>query len=170
MGFVTSAIFALNQNGVSASIFQMFSHGLVSGALFLCIGVLYERFHTRKFKNFGGLASKMPNFAILLMVFTMASAGLPATSGFVGEFLTIVSVYKKSFYYSLLIGLSVIFGALYMLYMYKKTMFGEGKQKILEIATDLNLKELFSLGILALLVIICGVYPAVIFKFIPVLF
>jgi NADH-quinone oxidoreductase subunit M len=170
MGFVTSAIFALNQNGVSASIFQMFSHGLVSGALFLCIGVLYERFHTREFKNFGGLASKMPNFAIVLMVFTMASAGLPTTSGFVGEFLTIVAVYQNSFYYSLLIGLSVIFGALYMLYMYKKTMFGKSNPKTFNTATDLNLVEIFSLGSLAILVIICGIYPSLIFAFIPNLF
>jgi NADH-quinone oxidoreductase subunit M len=170
MGFVTAGIFALNQDGISASIFQIFSHGVISGALFLCIGVLYERFHTRDFKNFGGLAKKMPNFAILLMIFTMASAGLPMTSGFVGEFLTIVAVYGTSILYSLLIGVSVIFGALYMLLMYKKTMFGEGMEATLKDAVDLTKTELLSLSVLAILTIVCGIYPDAIFRFVPILF
>jgi NADH-quinone oxidoreductase subunit M len=167
MGFVTAAIFSLNKNGLSAAIFQMFSHGLVSGALFLSIGVLYERLHTREFKNFGGIASKMPNFAMLLMVFTMASAGLPGTSGFVGEFLTIIATYKISIYYAGLIALSVIFGALYMLYMYKNTMFGVATNPEVAGLKDLSITELFSLGTLSILIIIFGVYPTVIFKFIP---
>jgi NADH-quinone oxidoreductase subunit M len=168
MGFVTAAIFSLNQDGISAAIFQMFSHGLVSGALFLCIGVLYERFHTREFKNFGGLARKMPNFAILLMIFTMASAGLPTTSGFIGEFLTIIALYDASFYYALFAGFSVIFGALYMLYMYKKTMLGQGREDVT--AVDLTYSEIFSLGLLAILVLLTGIYPKIIFKFVPILF
>ncbi len=170
MGFVTVAIFSMNQNGVVAGIFQMISHGFVSGALFLCIGVLYERLHTREFKNFGGIAKKMPNFAIVLMIFTMASAGLPATSGFVGEFLTIVAIYSKSFLYAFLVGLSVIFGALYMLYMYKKTMFGVGNEKTLSSLQDLTISEKISLFTLAILVLITGIYPTAVFKFIPVLF
>jgi NADH-quinone oxidoreductase subunit M len=168
MGFVTAAIFSLTQTGITASIFQMFSHGIVSGALFLCIGVLYERFHTREFKNFGGLAAKMPNFAILLMIFTMSSAGLPMTSGFVGEFMTIVAVYSKSIFYSFGVGLSVIFGAVYMLYMYKKTMFGKLNTQH-SIINDLTKTEIISLSSLAIITIVSGIYPTIITKFVPII-
>ena len=168
MGFVTAGIFSLNQNGISAAIFQMFSHGLVSGALFLCIGVLYDRLHTREFSKFGGIAKRMPNFAILLMVFTMASAGLPATSGFVGEFMVILAVYKVSIYYAFLVALSVIFGALYMLYMYKNTMFGVAKNPEVSQLEDLKASELFSLSSLALMVIAFGIYPSFILQFFQV--
>ena len=167
MGFVTAGIFALNQNGASAGIFQMFSHGLVSGALFLSIGVLYERLHTREFVKFGGIAKKMPHFAIVLMVFTMASAGLPTTSGFVGEFMAILSVFKVSKIYAFLITLSVIFGALYMLYMYKNTMFGISKNSEIESILDLTIIEKISLYFLAILIIIFGMFPSLILRFVP---
>jgi NADH-quinone oxidoreductase subunit M len=167
MGFVTAGIFSLNQIGISASVFQMFSHGIVSSALFLCIGVLYERLHSRNFKDFGGITKKMPSFAIVLMVFTMSSAGLPATSGFIGEFMTIVSVYQKSFYFSLAIAFSVIFGALYMLYMYKKTMFGKASNPEIAHLKDLTKYEKFSLYSLSIITIGTGVYPNSILKFVP---
>ena len=167
MGFVTAGIFSLNQNGISAAVFQMFSHGLVSGALFLSIGVLYERLHTREFAKFGGIAKKMPHFAIVLMVFTMASAGLPMTSGFVGEFMTIVAIYKISFYYALLIGLSIIFGALYMLYMYKNTMFGTAKNPEIATLSDITTSEKFSLYSLALLILVFGISPNLILQMVP---
>lgn len=170
MGFVTAGIFSLNQNGFTAGIFQMISHGLVSGGLFLCIGVLYERLHTREFANFGGIAKKMPNFAIALMILTMASAGLPTTSGFVGEFLTIIAVYQNSVYYSILIGLSVIFGALYMLYMYKKTMFGVSTNPEISTLQDLNKSENIYLFAISFLVILLGIYPTAIIKFLPIVF
>lgn len=166
MGFVTAGIFTLTQNGITAGMFQMLSHGLVSGGLFLSIGVLYERLHTREFADFGGIARKMPNFAVALMVLTMASAGLPTTSGFVGEFMAILSLYSRSFYYALIAGLSIIFGALYMLYMYKNTMFGKIQNKNVEALQDIKPSEAFNLYSIAILVIFFGVFPSLILKLI----
>lgn len=167
MGFVTAGIFSLTKEGISGAIFQMFSHGLISAALFLSIGVLYERLHTREFKQFGGIAKKMPNFAIMLMMFTMASAGLPGTTGFVGEFMVILGIYNKSFYYASLSGLSMIFGALYMLYMYKKTMFGKIINPAVQSIKDITLSEKISLYSLVLMVISFGIYPSLVLRIIP---
>lgn len=166
MGFVTAGIFSLTSNGITGAIFQMFSHGLISSGLFLSIGVLYERLHTRNFKDFGGIAKKMPKFAICLMVLTMSSAGLPATSGFIGEFITIISLYGKSFYYSLGTAFSVIFGALYILYMYKNTMFGIPNNTEINLLKDINKEEMFSLYSICFLVIIFGIYPNLIIQLI----
>lgn len=162
MGFVTLAIFTFKQQGIDGAIFQMISHGLVSGALFLCVGVVYERLHTREIKLFSGLTERMPKYALLFMVFTMGSVGLPATSGFVGEFLTFISAFQVNKIYAAFATTGVIFGAAYMLWLYRRIMFGELNKACAKL-DDLDCKEYFSLGILALLVIFFGLYPEAVF-------
>lgn len=168
MGYVTVSIFTFTQNGFAAAIFQMISHGIVSGALFLSIGVIYERLHTRDFINFGGITQKMPQFALLFMIFTMASAGLPGTSGFVGEFLAIVSVFKVSPVYGILTATGMVLGAYYILIMYKKTMFGVIKNDHIASISDITKTEKITLGVLCVLCIILGVYPQSILHIIPI--
>ena len=125
MGFVTLGIFTMTQQGIEGSIFQMISHGIVSAALFLCVGVVYERHHTRLINKYGGLVQIMPKYAIVFMVFTLGSIGLPGTSGFVGEFLILMGTFKKSFLVATIASLGVILVAAYMLWLYKRIIFGE---------------------------------------------
>ncbi len=163
MGYVTLGIFCFNQQGIDGAIFQMISHGLVSGALFLCVGVVYERQHTRELSDFGGLTERMPRYALLFMVFTMASVGLPATSGFVGEFITFMAAYQVSPFLAAFAATGVVFGAAYMLWLYRKVMFGELNPSCKNIR-DVNDREYISLTILAVLVILFGLQPNIIFS------
>ena len=159
MGFVTLGIFTMTQQGLEGSIVQMISHGLVSAALFLCVGVVYDRMHSRLIITYGGLVSAMPKYAILFMVFTLAAVGLPGTSGFVGEFLILMGVFQKSFLVAAIASLGVILGAAYMLWLYKRVIFGELINKDLLKMLDLNKSEIFILISLAIPVLFFGFYP-----------
>jgi NADH-quinone oxidoreductase subunit M len=163
MGFVTMGIFTATTQGVDGAIFQMLSHGLVSGALFLCVGVVYDRMHTREIAAYGGLANRMPIYAFCFMVFTMANVGLPGTSGFVGEFLTLLGAFKINTWVAFLATTGVILSAAYALYLYRRMIFGElDKPKLMNIA-DMNTREIAILVPLVFLVILFGVYPSPIF-------
>jgi NADH-quinone oxidoreductase subunit M len=159
MGFVTLGIFTMTQQGLEGSIVQMISHGLVSAALFVCVGVVYDRMHSRLIITYGGLVSPMPKYAILFMVFTLAAVGLPGTSGFVGEFLILMGVFQKSFLVAAIASLGVILGAAYMLWLYKRVIFGELINKDLLKMLDLNKSEIFILISLAIPVLFFGFYP-----------
>jgi len=159
MGFVTLGIFTMTQQGLEGSIVQMISHGLVSAALFLCVGVVYDRMHSRLIITYGGLVSVMPKYAILFMVFTLAAVGLPGTSGFVGEFLILMGAFQKSFLVAAIASLGVILGAAYMLWLYKRVIFGELINKDLLKMPDLNKSEIFILISLAIPVLFFGFYP-----------
>jgi len=159
MGFVTLCIFTMTQQGLEGSIVQMISHGLVSAALFLCVGVVYDRMHSRLIITYGGLVSPMPKYAILFMVFTLAAVGLPGTSGFVGEFLILMGAFQKSFLVAAIASLGVILGAAYMLWLYKRVIFGELINKDLLKMLDLNKSEIFILISLAIPVLFFGFYP-----------
>ena len=159
MGFVTLGIFTMTQQGLEGSIVQMISHGLVSAALFVCVGVVYDRMHSRLIITYGGLVSTMPKYAILFMVFTLAAVGLPGTSGFVGEFLILMGVFQKSFLVAAIASLGVILGAAYMLWLYKRVIFGELINKDLLKMLDLNKSEIFILISLAIPVLFFGFYP-----------
>jgi NADH-quinone oxidoreductase subunit M len=165
MGFVIMGIFSFTKQGIDGAIMQMISHGLVSAALFMCVGVIYERLHTKKISELGGIASKMPNFAILAMIFTMASVGLPGTSGFVGEFLTIVGLFKASKIYAIVATVGVVLGACYMLWLYKRVWFSEISNKNIESLKDIGVIDLVSLGVMAFLVILFGVMPNLILSY-----
>ena len=159
MGFVTLGIFTMTQQGLEGSIVQMISHGLVSAALFVCVGVVYDRMHSRLIITYGGLVSAMPKYAILFMVFTLAAVGLPGTSGFVGEFLILMGAFQKSFLVAAIASLGVILGAAYMLWLYKRVIFGELINKDLLKMPDLNKSEIFILISLAIPVLFFGFYP-----------
>jgi NADH-quinone oxidoreductase subunit M len=159
MGFGTLGIFTMTQQGLEGSIVQMISHGLVSAALFVCVGVVYDRMHSRLIITYGGLVSAMPKYAILFMVFTLAAVGLPGTSGFVGEFLILMGVFQKSFLVAAIASLGVILGAAYMLWLYKRVIFGELINKDLLKMLDLNKSEIFILISLAIPVLFFGFYP-----------
>jgi len=159
MGFVTLGIFTFTQQGLEGSIFQMISHGLVSAALFLSVGVIYERMHTRQISNYGGLVSVMPKYAIVLMVFTLGAVGLPGTSGFIGEFLILIGAFKKSFLVAAIASIGVILSAAYMLWLYKRVVFGEIKKNEIKKISDLNRAEIFILSFLVLTIIFFGFYP-----------
>jgi NADH-quinone oxidoreductase subunit M len=163
MGFVTMGIFAMNQEGVQGAIFQMLSHGLVSGALFLCVGVVYDRMHTREIAAYGGLVNNMPKYAVAFMVFTMANVGLPGTSGFVGEFLTLLGVFQVNTWVALFAATGVILSACYALWLYRKVIFGALTKESLEGLLDLSAREKAVLYPLIVLVIFFGVYPAPVF-------
>jgi NADH-quinone oxidoreductase subunit M len=163
MGFVTMGIFALNQEGIQGAIFQMLSHGLVSGALFLCVGVVYDRMHTREIAAYGGLVNNMPKYAVAFMVFTMANVGLPGTSGFVGEFLTLLGVFQVNTWVALFAATGVILSACYALWLYRKVIFGALTKESLEGLLDLSAREKAILYPLIVLVIFFGVYPAPVF-------
>ena len=160
MGFVTLGIFIFSAQGMEGAILQMVSHGFVSGALFLCVGVMYERVHSRQIADYGGVVNKMPVFAALFMLFAMANSGLPGTSGFVGEWLVILASMKVSFWYAALAGSTLVFGAAYTLWMYKRVVFGAVANHHIEELADINKREIFVLGVLALLVLGMGLYPA----------
>ena len=159
MGFVTLGIFTMTQQGVEGSIFQMISHGIISAALFLCVGVIYERMHTRRIKNYGGIVSVMPRYSILLMIFTLGALGLPGTTGFVGEFLILIGAFKDNFLVAVVASIGVILGAAYMLWLYKRVVFGELINKDLKNMVDLNKSELIILSSLALPSLYFGFYP-----------
>ncbi|QLK57899.1 complex I subunit 4 family protein [Ehrlichia ruminantium] len=157
MGFVTAGIFSFNEYGISGAIFQMISHGLISAALFFCIGMLYDRNHTLEISKYSGLAKVMPKFSIMFIFFTMASIALPGTSGFIGEFLSILGVFHYSKLFAALIATGVILGAVYMLFLSKEIIWGASNRCL--IVCDLNKNELFILIILATLVLVFGIYP-----------
>ena len=159
MGFVTLGIFTFTQQGLEGSIFQMISHGLVSAALFLSVGVIYERTHTRLISNYGGLVSVMPKYSVVLMVFTLGAIGLPGTSGFIGEFLILVGTFKKSFLVATIASLGIILAAAYMLWLYKRIIFGEILKNELKKMIDLNKSEIFVLSSLVFPIIFFGFYP-----------
>ncbi len=165
MGFVTLGIFTFTHQGLEGSIFQMISHGLVSAALFLSVGVVYDRMKTREIKNFGGLVNIMPKYSIMFMIFTLGALGLPGTSGFIGEFLILMGTFKKNFLVATIASVGVILGAAYMLWLYKRIIFGELLTSIKkEIMPDLKRDEIFILSSLAILILLFGFYPEPIIK------
>lgn len=160
MGFVTLGIFSLTLQAVSGSILQMISHGFVSAALFLCVGVLYDRLHTRDIERFGGLVKVMPLYSLLFMIFTLASVGLPGTSGFVGEFLVILGTFQTSSIFATLATLGIILGAAYSLWLYRRVVYGKLEHADLKGLPDLNSQERVTLGLLACAVLWMGIYPS----------
>jgi NADH-quinone oxidoreductase subunit M len=160
MGIVTAGIFTFNLQGMSGAIFQMLSHGVVSAALFLVVGVIYDRIHSRDIARYGGLADRMPNYALVFMVFALASCGLPGTSGFVGEFLVLVGTYKVSFWLSLLVSLGMILGIAYMLYLYRRVIFGRLTKDDLKAILDLSPREIAVFAPLILLTFWIGIAPS----------
>ena len=159
MGFVTLGIFTMTQQGIEGSIFQMISHGLVSAALFLCVGVVYDRLHTRLINRYGGLVSIMPKYAIVFMVFTLGALGLPGTSGFIGEFLVLMGAFKKNILVATIASLGVILGAAYMLWLYKRIVFGKLINEDVKKLVDLKRFEIVTLWLLVLPIIFFGFYP-----------
>ncbi len=159
MGYVTLGIFTITKQGLEGSIVQMISHGLVSAALFLCVGVVYDRIHSRLISTYGGVVSIMPKYAVFFMIFTLAAVGLPGTSGFVGEFLILMGAFKKSFLVATLASLGVILGAAYMLWLYKRVIFGKLLNKDLLKMLDLNKSEIFIFSFLAIPTLFFGFYP-----------
>jgi NADH-quinone oxidoreductase subunit M len=162
MGFVTLGIFTFNKYGLEGSIFQMISHGLVSAALFLCVGVLYDRLHTKEIKKFGGVVNIMPKYALIFLFFSMASIGLPATSGFVGEFAVLVGLFQVNKIFTAIASLGVILGAGYMLWLYARVVLGELTNKELSEVSDLDKRDMFMFIALVLAVLLLGIYPAII--------
>lgn len=160
MGFVTLGFFMFNDMSVQGGIVQMISHGFVSGAMFLCIGVLYDRMHSRQIADYGGVVNRMPKFAALFVLFSMANCGLPATSGFVGEFMVILGAVKFNFWIGMLAATALIFGAAYSLWMVKRVVFGAITNDHVAQLDDLGKREFFMLGVLAIAVIVMGLYPA----------
>lgn len=160
MGFVTLGMFIFNPLGMEGAMVQMISHGFISGAMFLCVGVLYDRVHSREISAYGGVTNTMPTFAAFAVLFAMANAGLPGTSGFVGEFLVILGALQENFWYAFLAALTLIFGAAYTLWMVKRVFFGEVGNQNVSALKDLNKREFLILAVLAVMVIGFGVYPA----------
>ena len=159
MGFVTLGIFTFNQQGMEGSIFQMISHGLISAALFLCVGVLYDRMHSRMINNYGGVVSYLPKFSFIFIIFALSALGLPGTAGFVGEFLILIGVFKKSFLIAILASTGVVFAAAYMLWLSKRVIFGEVKNNRIKELNDLNFSEKFILSILLITTLFFGFFP-----------
>ena len=160
MGFVTIGIFAMNQNGLDGAMFQMLSHGVVSAALFLCVGVVYDRLHTREIGRYGGLIKNMPKYALIFMVFMLASVGLPGTSGFVGEFLVLIGAYKVSTTFTAIASTGVVLGAAYMLFLYKRVVFGELTKPDVKAMKDVETREIAIFLPMIGLVFWMGVYPS----------
>ena len=159
MGFVTLGIFTIQQQGIEGSIIQMISHGLVAAALFLCVGVVYDRMHSRLINTYGGIVEIIPKYSVLFMLFTLAALGLPGTSGFIGEFLILMAAFKDNFLVAVIASLGVILGAAYMLWLYKSVVFGKLINKDLKKMVDLNNSEYFILIILAIPILFFGFYP-----------
>jgi NADH-quinone oxidoreductase subunit M len=159
MAIVTAGLFAFNQAGVEGAMMVMLGHGLVSGALFLCVGVIYDRLHTREIDRYGGLSINMPRYAVLFMLFTMASVGLPGTSNFVGEFLSLMGVYEASSWVALVCTTGIILGAAYMLYLYRRICYGNLVHDDARAMTDLSPRELVILVPIGVAVLWMGVYP-----------
>ncbi len=159
MGFVTMGIFAATTQGIAGSIFQMLSHGIVSGALFLSVGVVYDRVHTREIAAYGGLVNRMPFYAVAFMVFTLANVALPGTSGFIGEFLTLIGTFKVNIWVATLATTGTILSAAYALWLYRKVIFGVLDKPGLAAIKDLDYREVITLGPLAVLTIVFGFFP-----------
>jgi NADH-quinone oxidoreductase subunit M len=160
MGYVTMGIFTFSQQGIDGAIFQMLSHGIVSAALFLCVGVVYDRMHTREIDAYGGLADRMPIYATCFMVFTMANVGLPGTSGFIGEFLTLLSAFKANTWVALFATSGVILSAAYALWLYRRMIFGMLEKPSLRAITDMGPREIAVMAPLVVLTLLFGFYPA----------
>ncbi|MCL5775490.1 NADH-quinone oxidoreductase subunit M [Limibaculum sp. FT325] len=160
MGFVTMGIFAANQQGVDGAMFQMISHGFISGALFLCVGVIYDRMHTREIAAYGGLANRMPVYATVMMLFTMANVGLPGTSGFVGEFLTMAGTFQVSTWAAFGAATGVILSAAYALWLYRRVVFGDLIKQSLQTIADMDRREIAVMAPLVFFTILLGVYPS----------
>ena len=162
MGYVTMGIFAVNQQGIDGAIFQMISHGFISGALFLCVGVIYDRMHTRDIDAYGGLVNKMPVYALIFMFFTMANVGLPGTSGFVGEFLTLVGVFQANTWVALFAASGVILSAAYALWLYRRVVMGDLIKESLRSITDMTRRERLIFAPLVVMTLLLGVYPSLV--------
>jgi NADH-quinone oxidoreductase subunit M len=160
MGYVTMGIFAANQQGIDGAIFQMLSHGFISGALFLCVGVIYDRMHTREIDAYGGLVTRMPAYALIFMFFTMANVGLPGTSGFVGEFLTLMGVFQVNTWVALFATSGVILSAAYALWLYRRVVMGDLIKESLKSITDMGTRERVIFAPLVAMTLLLGVYPA----------
>jgi NADH-quinone oxidoreductase subunit M len=167
LGFFVIFFIAINSSGIEGAILalqggmiQMISHGLISGALFLCVGVMYDRLHSREIDAYGGVANTMPKFAVLMVFFALANAGLPGTSGFVGEFLVIMGSFQASFWLAFLAATTLILGAAYTLWLIKRVIFGEIGNEGVASLKDIDRREFFMLGVLAFAVLLLGVWPA----------
>jgi NADH-quinone oxidoreductase subunit M len=168
MGFVTLGFFLMWSItassgaglGMTGGMIQMVSHGLISGAMFLCVGVLYDRMHSRQIADYGGVANTMPKFAAFMVLFSMANAGLPGTSGFVGEFMVIIASFKANFWYAFLAASTLVLGAAYTLWMVKRVLYGEVANNKVAALQDLNQREFIVLGVLAIAVLLLGLWPA----------
>jgi NADH-quinone oxidoreductase subunit M len=168
MGFVTIGIFSLTKQGLEGSIIQMMSHGLISAALFLCVGVVYDRCHSRLISSYGGLVNIMPKYAFVFMIFTLAALGLPGTSGFVGEFLVLVGAFQINIFVAVLASLGVILAAAYMLWLYKRVIFGKMASPEIKEMADLNKTEIYVFASLVFLTLFFGIYPEPLFNTIDI--
>jgi NADH-quinone oxidoreductase subunit M len=168
MGFVTLGIFTFTKQGIDGSIFQMISHGLISAALFLCVGVLYDRVHSRLISSYGGIVNVLPKYSLVFAVFTLGSLGLPGTSGFIGEFLVLIGAFQKNVLVAILASVGIILGAAYMLWLYKRVIFGKMEKKELSSLKDLDMSESFVLFLLVSLILFFGFYPNLVFDTIDV--
>ncbi|WP_425046174.1 NADH-quinone oxidoreductase subunit M [Primorskyibacter sp. S87] len=162
MGFVTMGIFAANQQGLDGAIFQMLSHGFISAALFLCVGVIYDRMHTRDIDAYGGLVNRMPAYALVFMLFTMANVGLPGTSGFIGEFLTLMGAFQVNTWVTAVAATGVVFSAAYALWLYRRVVFGDLIKESLKTITDMTLRERAVFAPLIAMTLLLGVYPSLV--------
>ena len=162
MGYVTAGIFAANQQGLDGAIFQMLSHGFISGALFLCVGVIYDRMHTREIDAYGGLVNRMPVYALVFMLFTMANVGLPGTSGFVGEFLTLMGMFQVNTWVAAVAATGVILSAAYALWLYRRVVMGDLIKESLKTISDMTTRERFIFAPLIAMTILLGVYPSLV--------
>jgi NADH-quinone oxidoreductase subunit M len=168
MGFVTIGIFSLTKQGLEGSIIQMMSHGLISAALFLCVGVVYDRLHSRMISSYGGLVNIMPKYAFVFMIFVLAALGLPGTSGFVGEFLVLVGTFQINIFVAVLASLGVILAAAYMLWLYKRVIFGKMASSEIKEMADLNKTEIYIFASLVFLTLFFGIYPEPLFNSIDI--
>ena len=168
MGFVTIGIFSLTKQGLEGSIIQMMSHGLISAALFLCVGVVYDRMHSRMISSYGGLVNIMPKYAFVFMIFVLAALGLPGTSGFVGEFLVLVGIFQINIFVAVLASLGVILAAAYMLWLYKRVIFGKIASSEIKGMTDINKTEIYIFASLVFLTLFFGIYPEPLFNTIDI--
>tara|TARA_E500000178_G_scaffold137266_1_gene137201 strand:- start:1116 stop:2177 length:1062 start_codon:yes stop_codon:yes gene_type:complete len=164
MGYVTLGIFTLTKQGIEGSIFQMLSHGLISAALFLCVGVVYDRMHSRLISTYGGLVSNLPKYSFLFIIFALAALGLPGTTGFLGEFLVLVGSFQKNYLVAMLATVGVVLGAAYMLWLTKRVIFGNIVNKEIKNLKDINKLEIIMLATLAFLIIFFGFYPSLIIE------
>jgi NADH-quinone oxidoreductase subunit M len=162
MGFVTLGLFMFNAIGIEGAYVQMISHGFISAAMFLSVGVLYDRLHTREIADYGGVIHAMPTFSAFAVFFAMANCGLPGTSGFVGEFMVIMSAMQNNFWIALIAATSLVFGAAYSLWMVKRVFYGEARNQKIKALVDISWREFFILSVLAILIIAIGVYPKII--------